>query len=31
VAEFRRRFLEMRYCFGADEIGERLEKLHRLM
>ena len=31
VAEFRRRFLEMRYCFGADEMAERLEVLHRLV
>jgi aminomethyltransferase len=31
VAEFRKRFLEMRYCFGGDELEARLEQLHRLV
>ena len=31
VAELRKRFLEMKYCFTADEFGERLQKLHNLV
>jgi aminomethyltransferase len=31
VAEFRRRFLEMRYCFNKDELSGRLETLRRLV
>ncbi len=31
VAEFRKRFLEMRYCFSGEEYHERLEALNRLI
>ena len=31
VAELRKRFLEMKYCFTADEFEERLGELHSLM
>ena len=31
VAELRKRFLEMKYCFTADEFEERLQTLHHLV
>jgi aminomethyltransferase len=31
VSELRKRFLEMRYCFTADEFGKRLGELHNLV
>ena len=31
VAELRKRFLEMKYCFTSDEFEERLAGLHRLV
>ncbi|MBT8047737.1 MAG: glycine cleavage system aminomethyltransferase GcvT [Gammaproteobacteria bacterium] len=31
VAEFRKRFLQMKYCFTEDEFGERLQTLHGLV
>ncbi len=31
VAAFRKRFLDMRYCFGGQEIEERLQELHELL
>ncbi len=31
VAEFRRRFLEMRYCFNKDELSGRLETIYDLL
>jgi aminomethyltransferase len=31
VADFRKRFLEMRYCFSGDEFDGLLEKLHHLI
>ena len=31
VAELRKRFLDMRYCFNEDEFAERLQELHRLV
>jgi aminomethyltransferase len=31
VAEFRKRFLEMRYCFTEDELSGRLETIYDLL
>ena len=31
VTEFRKRFLEMKYCFSEEELGERLQVLHKLV
>ncbi len=31
VAEFRKRFLEMKYCFTEQEFGDRLQALHKLV
>ena len=31
VAELRKRFLDMRYCFSSDELQERIQELHRLV
>ena len=31
VAEFRKRFIEMRYCFNEDDLEERLNALHELV
>jgi aminomethyltransferase len=31
VAEFRKRFAEMRYCFSGDEFSDRLETLHKFV
>ncbi len=31
VAAFRKRFLEMKYCFSKDDVEEVVEKLHDLM
>ena len=31
VAELRKRFSEMHYCFAPEELGGRLEELHRLV
>jgi len=31
VAELRKRFLDMRYCFSSDELDERLQVLHGLV
>ena len=31
VSSFRRRFLEMKYCFCSDDLEERVQKLHRLI
>jgi aminomethyltransferase len=31
VAELRKRFLDMRYCFSSDELQERIQELHRLI
>jgi len=31
AAAFRKRFLEMRYCFAEDEFGGLMERLHRLV
>ncbi|MCP5110334.1 MAG: hypothetical protein GY953_05820, partial [bacterium] len=31
VATFRKRFLDMKYCFSDEQFGERLQKLHRLI
>jgi aminomethyltransferase len=31
VAEFRKRFSEMRYCFSGDEFSDRLEILHKFV
>jgi aminomethyltransferase len=27
VADLRRRFVDLRYCFGAEQLGDELEKL----
>ena len=31
VSEFRKRFLDMKYCFMEDELADRLQQLHRLV
>jgi aminomethyltransferase len=31
VIAFRKRFLEMKFCFTADQIGDKLQKLHELL
>jgi aminomethyltransferase len=31
VAELRKRFLEMKYCFTSSELQERVQELHRLV
>ena len=31
VAAFRKRFLEMRYCFAEEEFSGLMEKMHRLV
>ena len=31
VISFRKRFLEMRFCFTADQIGDNIQKLHELL
>ena len=31
VAEFRKRFQEMQYCFSGEELEERLQILHRMV
>ena len=31
VSDFRKRFLEMKYCFDSDDLEDRLQELHRLV
>ena len=31
VSSFRKRFLEMKYCFSSDDLEKRVQKLHRLI
>jgi aminomethyltransferase len=31
VAAFRKRFLDMKYCFSEAQLGERLQEIHRLI
>jgi len=31
VVSFRQRFLEMKYCFTPDQVGEGIQKLHELL
>ena len=31
VVAFRKRFLEMKYCFTSDQVGDRIQTLHELL
>ncbi len=31
VISFRNRFLEMKYCFTTDQVGDKIQKLHELL
>ena len=31
VISFRKRFLEMKFCFTADQVGDNIQKLHQLL
>ena len=31
IADFRKQFLEMKYCFSDDELGDAVQELHRLI